>query len=378
MPAAGANGRDEPSVANSDECRAACCCACETHAVQRGPVDLVISRSFVSATTLGIFILSFSPQDTDFIRKQALRALSSNRAPGLHFAGYFFNLQVPRFETEGVEFVIDAGPHCADAHGHVNRAALLYLADIALAGAIRVFVDPNSRTATLMLRVEFTGEPARGRMTATGRGNGFSKVTALPECAASGRIMCEGREVLRMSGTWVAPPPPKDVVVRGAPWEGGENGNTRPLLKKSELEPTEKAVLRSFDKALREAHHGDLLAPLCNPRVKRTEKGAAGRLIVGRHIGNRVGHVQGGFLLHAALATAEATVPHHPMLTGASAWYISPGQGKAISARSTVLQSGRNVAVVRTELFNPERKLVLEVISNHSVKARPADTSGGN
>ena len=48
----------------------------------------------------GIFILSFSPQDTEFIRNQALRAISSNRAPGLHFAAYFFNLNVPRFEKE--------------------------------------------------------------------------------------------------------------------------------------------------------------------------------------------------------------------------------------------------------------------------------------
>ena len=82
MSATIANGRDEPSIANADERRAACCYAGETHTVQRGPVDLVISRSFVSTTTPGIFILSFSPQDTDFIRKQALRALFSNRAPG--------------------------------------------------------------------------------------------------------------------------------------------------------------------------------------------------------------------------------------------------------------------------------------------------------
>lgn len=314
--------------------------------------------------------MSFSPQDTEYIRNQTLRAISSNRAPGLHFAGYFFNLEVPRFETEGVEFVIDPGPHLADGNGIVNRAAVLYLADIALAGAIRVFVDPNSRTATLMLRVEFTGEPARGRLSATGRGNGFSHITALPECVAAGRITCEGREVMRMSGTWVAPPPPKDVVVRGAPWEGGDNGNTWPLLKKNQLEPNEKAALRNIEKAIREAQNGDLLGPLCNPQVKRTAQGATSRLAVGMHIGNRVGHVQGGFLLHAALATAEATVPDHPLLTGASAWYISPGKGKAISARSVVLQSGRNIAVVRTELFNSERKLVLEVVSNHA--ARPS------
>ena len=45
-------------------------------------------------------------------------------------------------------------------------------------------------------------------------------------------------------------------------------------------------------------------------------------------------------------------------------------KGKVIKTRSTILQSGRNVAVVRTELFNADRKLVLEVISNHSVAAR--------
>ncbi len=318
--------------------------------------------------------MSFSKQETEFIRNQTLRAISSNRAPGLQFAGYFFNITARRFETDGVEFTIDPGPHCADANGIVNRATVLYLADIALAGAIRVFVDPNSRTATLMLRVEFTGEPARGRLTASGRGSGFSSVTALPECAAAGSITCEGREVVRMSGTWVAPPIPQGVVVRGSPWEGGEDGNLRPLLKKKELEAAEKAVIRSIERALREAQNGDLLGPLCNPQVKRTAQGATGRLAVGQHIGNRVGHVQGGFSLHAALVTAEATVPDHPLLTGVSAWYISPGQGKVISARSTILQSGRNVAVVRTELFNSERKLVLEVVSNHAVGARPADS----
>ena len=108
--------------------------------------------------------MSFTPQDIDFIRKQTLRAISSNREPGMHFAGYFLNYARQRYETSGVEFTIEPGPHCTDENGIVNRAALLYMADMALAGANRVFTDPNSRTATLMLRVEFTGEPARGRL----------------------------------------------------------------------------------------------------------------------------------------------------------------------------------------------------------------------
>ena len=73
--------------------------------------------------------------------------------------------------------------------------------------------------------------------------------------------------------------------------------------------------------------------------------------------------------MHIALATAVAAVPQHPLLTGASAWYISPGQGKTLTTRSTILQTGRNVAVVRTEVFAAGRKLVLEVISNHAIPA---------
>ena len=317
--------------------------------------------------------MSIDPQTQSFIRQKVLRAISSNRAPGMHFVGYFLDLTVPRYEKSGVEFVVEPGPHCTDANGVVNRAVLIYLADIALAGANRVFSDPNARTATLMLRTEFTGEPAIGTLTAVCQGSGFSPRTALPESFASGRLMCggaNGREVMRMSGTWVSPPAPQGRVMAGLPWEGGENGNLRPLLKKNELEALEKITVSRFEKALRTTLNGDVLAPLCDPTVKRTTTGATGKLAVGLHIGNRVGHVQGGFLMHAALVAAEAAVPQHPLLTGASAWYISPGEGKAITTRATILQSGRNVAVVRTELFNADRRLVLEVVSNHAVAAR--------
>ncbi|MEQ1773300.1 MAG: hypothetical protein ABL891_05900 [Burkholderiales bacterium] len=316
--------------------------------------------------------MSFTKQDTDFIRRHVLRALSSNRAPGMHFAGYFLGFTPQRYQTDGVEFTVDAAPHCTNADGIVNRAALLFAADMTLAAANRVFIDPNVRTATLMLRVEFTGEPARGPLTASGRGNGFSPHTALPESVAAGRVTCEGREVMRMSGAWVSPPAPKGMTMYGLPWEGGQDGAQLPLLKKSELEAPEKEVIRRVEKAMRVAQNGDLLASLWNPVVKRLPNGASGRLPVGMHVGNRVGHVQGGLSLNTALVTAEAAVREHPILTGASAWYISPGQGKAVSARSTILQSGRNIAVVRTELFNAGRKLVLEVVSNHAVGARAA------
>jgi len=312
--------------------------------------------------------LSFSKESADQVRAQALRALSSNRAPGFQFAGYFLGFTCKRYQTDGVEFFLPPSPQGVEANGNFSRVAIIYVADMALAASNRVFLDPNVRTATLMLRVEFTGEPARGALEISGRGSGFSPRTALPESVCTGRVMSEGREVLRMSGTWVSPPAPKGVAMAGLPWEGGGDGNTLPLLKKRELDVAEKATLRHVTRALN-VTHGDLLATMCNPIVKCTKNGAIGKLPVGMHIGNRVGHVQGGFLVNAAIVTAEAAVPEHPITTGASSWFISPGQGKVISIRSTVLQSGRNVAVVRTELFAAGRKRVLEVISNHSVAA---------
>jgi len=41
-----------------------------------------------------------------------------------------------------------------------------------------------------------------------------------------------------------------------------------------------------------------------------------------------------------------------------------------LRARATVLQKGRNVAVVRTEVFATGGKRVLEVVSNHAIAAK--------
>jgi acyl-coenzyme A thioesterase PaaI-like protein len=146
------------------------------------------------------------------------------------------------------------------------------------------------------------------------------------------------------------------------------------VVSRAELDPMEKTLMRRIEQALRQATRGagpeSFLHHLWSPTVRPAPGGAASRTPLGMHFGNRVGHVQGGLTMHVALATAVAAAPQHPLLTGASAWYISPGQGKALTTRSTLLQSGRNVAVVRTEVFASGRKLVLEVISNHAIPAQ--------
>ncbi len=310
-----------------------------------------------------------TPSDEHDIRQRALRALTGNRNPGYHFAGHFLGLQCRHFDKGAVVFDLEPGPHCVDADGTMNLGALLLLADMALAASTRLYVDSSARTATLCLRVEFTGVPARGLLRAEAKSTGFSTHTALAQAACAGTVCAAGTEAVRMSGIWVAPPAPEGRALNPLPWESADAATIQTLLP-AQLDALEKMVMRRVGQAMREAPHGSFPRNLWEPVVRHTPRGAASRLTVGMHVGNRVGHVQGGLLLNAALATAIGAVPHHPLLTAASAWFISPGQGKALTSRSTVLQKGRNVAVVRTEVFATGGKRVLEAVSNHAIAGK--------
>lgn len=309
-----------------------------------------------------------TPSDKEFVRQRALLALARNRIPGYNFAGNFLELQCRRSDRGGVVFDLEPGPHCIDADGLINLGAVTYLADMALAAASRTFVDPSARTATLLLRIDFTGVEPRGRLTAEAKSDGFSTHTALAQANCIGSIRAAHGEIAHMSGTWVRPPAPGGRPLDPLPWERREPVAV-PALARADLDSTERNVMRQVERALRELHHGSFLQSLWAPKVRHTPRGAAARFALGLHVGNRVGHVQGGLLLNVALATAIGAVPHHPLLTAVAAWYVSPGQGKALHARATVLQKGRNVAVVRTEVFAAERKRVLEVVSNHAIPA---------
>lgn len=311
--------------------------------------------------------MTISQNDADFIRHRTLLALSNNRAPGYHFAGHFLDMHCPRYERDGVVMEMDTQAHNANPDGTTNLGAVFFMVDMALAAACRVYVDPRERTATLKMHMNFLGGELRGRVRAECQSPGFLRHTALPEAHCTGTLLSNGRAVIQMGGTWVNPPTPDGRPLHPLPWEKEYHPPKLPLLDKSQLDSQEKAVMRRVDDALRKAPAGGFMQQLWTPATKHTAKGAIGRLPIGLYVGNRVGHVQGGISMYVSLMTAIAAVPHHPIVTSVSAWYIAPGQGKALTAKSTVLQKGRNVAVVRTELFGTGNKRVLEVVSNHAI-----------
>jgi len=155
------------------------------------------------------------------------------------------------------------------------------------------------------------------------------------------------------SGSFMALAPPKGVTMHPVPLRSRKSGEPQRLSEK-ELSRTEKQILNHADAAL--AARGSFIEHFW---------GGAGVLKNGLHAGNRVGHAQGGILVGIAARSAAALLPAGWRLSGVSALYISPGEGRTLRANSKVIHHGRLTAVVRTQVTGKNRRRVLEVVTTH-------------
>ena len=303
--------------------------------------------------------------DAAAMRRRTLAALAGNRKPGFHFAGYFLPLQWPRVGERDCVETMESGSHCLDADGRVDPAALGVMVDGALATAARLGVQPGARLATVNLALQYTGHPATDALSMEAGLEGYYEGDAVPHAITRGVLTSAGAAVCYASGTFLLVPPPPGVALGPLPWQS--DGSAPEPLKRDELTDVERAVLRAANAALAkaDADHA-FIEHFWGILPKATPGGAVCRVKIGAQIGNRVGHVQGGILLGLAQATASAAVPRHPAVSTISAWYISPGNGKSVTVRSKVVHEGRSFAVVKTEIRNADRSLVLEAVSNHA------------
>ncbi len=307
------------------------------------------------------------------IRTRTLRALAGNRAPGFHFPGYFLNLQWPRVGERDVVQTMDAGAHSTDADGRANPAVVGVMVDGALATAARLRIEVGARLATVHLKLQYTGRPAAGELVAEAMLEGFYEGEAVRHAITRGVLTSDGQPVCYAGGTFLLLAAPPGVKLAPLPWQQDDGTPIQPL-KLSELAPAERLVVRAADAAFRRSdERHSFVGHFFGILPKATAGGAACRVKIGAQIGNRVGHVQGGILLGLAESTACAAVPDHPAVSSVSAWYISPGQGKWLTVRSKIVHSGRSFAVVRTEVRNADRSLVLEAVSNHASLSHRSD-----
>jgi acyl-coenzyme A thioesterase PaaI-like protein len=311
------------------------------------------------------------PVDTAAIRSQVLRGLALNRAPGFHFAGNFLDVSFDRVSREASLLSLAPGPHCVDAGGEVDLGSLAMLADLALAATVRANLERAQRLGTVSMSLELTGVPRVGRLEAAGEFHGFFREGAGRLGQARVVVTGPAGEVAFGSGSFMALRPPTGVTMHPAP-NRRRDDPPPPTLAEGALERDERRILRQADAALAAvaAGGGSFLDRFWGYAPHRVATGAAATMKNGPHIGNRVGHVQGGIQLGLAAATASAALPPSWALTGIAGWFISPGEGAALRARSEIVHHGRLTAVIRTRITGRERRRVLEVVTTHA--CRPA------
>lgn len=300
------------------------------------------------------------------IRSQVLRGLARNRQPGFHFAGHFLGITFAGRATEESRLSLEPGPHCEEADGQVNVGAVAMLADIALASAIRARLTPEQRLATVSMHLQFTGIAMRGPLEASGSCEGFLDQGSGRQGLSRVAVTCGGRKVLFGSGAFMALDPPPGVVLH--PMERSVRHDVAPLAD-DELHPRESAILQCADAALADAtRRHSFIRRFLGQDPRATQAGASCTMVNRPFLANRVGHVQGGLLVGLAATTAMATLPPSWMLSGISACFVSPGEGRAMQARSRVVHHGRLTAVVRTEITGKNRRRVLEAVTTHALR----------
>jgi len=195
---------------------------------------------------------------------------------------------------------------------------------------------------------------------------GYTTGAAVRQSMTSGTVYAGGVPVCHASGTFIVLPPPPGVNLAPLPWQR-ESGEVPSPLNQKELKSDERMIMKACESALKRADHEHaFIEHFWEALPVLTDTGSRCTVRIGPQHGNRVGHVQGGLLLGLAAITARAAAPQHPQLSALAAWYISPGQGRALKITSRRFHEGRSFAAVRTEVRNADGSRVLEVVSHHA------------
>ena len=297
-----------------------------------------------------------------------MRGIALNREPGWHFAGNFLDISFDSVHAGDSRVSLATGPHNVDRDGEANIGAVAMLADMALATSIRATLPPETRLATVHMHLKLTGRPATGTLRAAGRFEGLVAGAKARQGLAAVALEGAAGPIGFGTGSFMALEPPPGVVMHPLPLRNA-GSPPPPALAAGDLRDDERRVLRDAEKALASMPQGDFLSRFWGYEPVPAPGGARCTLANGAHVGNRVGHVQGGILVGLGAVTARAALPPSWRLGSITACFVSPGVGAKLRARARVVHRGRYTAVVRTEVTGDGRKRVLEVLTTHV--ARP-------
>jgi uncharacterized protein (TIGR00369 family) len=303
--------------------------------------------------------------------QRVLRAIQMGREQGFHFPGNFLAVSFDQVTQDKSLVSLKAESNAQGASA--DATALGVLVDLAMAASARAAVKRDTRLATVSMQLQLTNAPCTGPLEAESHFHGFVHEAAGKQAITSVTVRSGGREVCLGTATFMVLELPAGIRV--------------PVLKAidpsqfSEALPDPASDLQGHESAIYARAQAALAATgedsgfferFWGFKTRRNASGASATLKNGPHIGNRVGHVQGGVLLGFAQAAANAALPGQWSMTGITAGYVSPGEGDQLSARAKVVHLGRTTAVVRTEIFGVDKRRVLETVTTHSLRVAGA------
>lgn len=297
-------------------------------------------------------------------RLQVLQGLALNRTPGWNFPGNFIELSFDEVAPEAARVSVEPGPHVLDRDGQLSLGAVGIAADVAMAVAMRGQVGLDARMATVAMALQFTTAPRRGRLEAASRFDGFVEGLQSRQGLARAEITCGGALLATGSATFVsfgnrdatAPLPMRRRGAEPAP---------APLAPEDLTEPEREVVARA-DRALRGRGPASFIERFWGLQPRRTAAGATCTFANGLHVGNRVGHTQGGLTFALGALTGQAAMGDEWHLVGASAWFTSPGTGEKLVARARPVHQGSMTAVVETRVCERDGRTVLRAVTHHA------------
>ena len=297
------------------------------------------------------------------IRHRVLTALALDRTPGFNYSGNLLGVRFEHITCERARLAMDQGLYVEDPQGEADIAAVCLLADICMGTVVRANLTPEQRLATVSLTLQFTGVPRVGALAGQGEFASFARGADCTQGLCRVSVWAAGKLAIFGQGAFMVmnPPPGRTMY----PLVSADHAAASPLPEE-ELESHERTILARAAEALLATNKGrGFLRHFWGFLPEATADGAVCRVANGQHLGNRVGHMQGGLQLGMAIITAEAALPSGWATSGISAFFLSPGQGNDIMATATVQHRGRNTAVVRTLITGLEGRTVLEAVTTH-------------
>ncbi len=301
------------------------------------------------------------------IEQQVLRAIALDRTPGYHFCGNFLGLNFDALKGNKARVTLPTTPWVIDDQGHIDPFVMAVLTDFALANAVRTATPPEARLATVSLNLQFTGELFVGDMTAHAELEGFFTEASGRLAMTRGSVWANGRVVAFGSANFMVLPAPRGTVLHPVPWLYQPVPDL-PLPAPETLSEAEQWLVARSQDTLRSLAPDQLgfWSAFLGIETQVRDKYAKVTIPNGPHVGNRVGHVQGGISLGLALLSANRALSEEWRCSGIHASYVSPGTGPTLSSETTVTHRGRLTAVGCTQVLGENDRVVLDVMTNHA------------